>query len=331
MLTRGHIIGKLIDDLAMLQAQIKLRCDIGLTDLNKFSEDFIKEVLNICFEIQLENLNDGRSNEPGLDLGDLKSRKAFQVTSTANSEKINRTLEGITELQCDQYDDIGIFILGKKQNSYNAVQQNLMDKCGFQLEGIMDIPDLGRHIAGLEFDRLYELHQMFEREFQIVLIDFEIPDREGRYPTSLFDKLEVVPTTFCKDAKVFLEMFSEGGYGLSDVRVAFDNLGKLPRITRELLEIMVVLGQEVHDGDYSVDYQELRRKLRMPEQELLQEIGILVRKGFAYDPEGPDPEICTRFDNVTTDIVYFARERNCLKKILVAMDFTFLDANNAKP
>ncbi|WP_165357479.1 SMEK domain-containing protein [Flagellimonas olearia] len=325
MLTRGHIIGKLIDDLAVLQSQIQLRCQIGLTDLNKFSEDFIKEVLNITFDIQLKNLNEGRSNEPGLDLGDLKSKMAFQVTSTAKSDKINDTLQRINEIQCDQYDEIGIFILGKKQNSYVAVKQDLMDKCNFQLDSIMDIADLGKHLVTLDYERLYSLHKLFEREFQIVLTEFEIPNNEGVYPTSLFDKLEIAPTTFCENAKDFFKMFPDGGYSLEDLEVSFKKLGQLPRVTRELLEIMISIGTDGPFDNYLVDYQELKRKLKIPEQELKEEIGILMRKGFAYDPEGPDPEISLKMDTVTTDIIYFAMERDCLGKILVSMDFTLLD------
>jgi hypothetical protein len=97
MLTRGIIIGKLIDDLTTLQSQIEMRCQVGLTDLNKFSEDFIKEVLNVCYGYALKNLNKNRSNEPGLDLGDDRESIAFQITSVATSQKVNETLRKIKD------------------------------------------------------------------------------------------------------------------------------------------------------------------------------------------------------------------------------------------
>lgn len=56
MQTRGVNIGNLIEEMSSLQVQVILRCQIQLTDLPKFCEDFIKEVLNIAFELNLKNL-----------------------------------------------------------------------------------------------------------------------------------------------------------------------------------------------------------------------------------------------------------------------------------
>lgn len=56
MITRGTIIGKIIDDLARLISQIELRNKVGLLDLTKVSEDFFKELLNIVYNLQLTNV-----------------------------------------------------------------------------------------------------------------------------------------------------------------------------------------------------------------------------------------------------------------------------------
>src|SRR5690606_24643768 len=107
-ITRGIIIGGLIDDLSILESQINMRCQVGLTDLNKFCEDFFKEVINISYNINLKNLNESRSNAPGLDLGDKKNKIAYQITSTSTSLKINNTLEKISEEQLKNYDQFKV-------------------------------------------------------------------------------------------------------------------------------------------------------------------------------------------------------------------------------
>ena len=97
MITRGYFIGEIIDELANIAHQVDNRCNLGLTDLNKYLEDFFKEILNRLLDLHLENLNNERSNAPGLDLGDSLKRRAFQITSVNTLPKINHTLKTILD------------------------------------------------------------------------------------------------------------------------------------------------------------------------------------------------------------------------------------------
>lgn len=277
MITRGIIIGKLIDDLSKLQGQIDFRCQVGLTDLNKYCEDFIKEVLNICYEQNLKNLNVDRINEPGLDLGDEKNEIAYQITSTSTSEKVNNTLETINSEQIIKYKKIKVFILGKKQGKYDAVKDDLKTKCSFNTSDIIDISDLCKQTISLRYDDLYNLYKLFEKEFQIVITEIEIPNEEGTYPTSFKDKLEITPNTICINATKFLNEYS--GNNIPKIKKVFNELGKLPRITRDFLETIIKAGEN-SDGSFEVDYREIKRKLRISESELNEELGILIKRGF---------------------------------------------------
>lgn len=125
-MTRGILIGEIIDNLSNLNNQISLRCSLGFTDLNKVSEDFFAKLLNKIYSYNLVNLNATRSNEPGLDIGDEPNSVAFQVTSQADSSKINNTLEKITTEQQDKF--IKILIIGEKQGSYTVIKTDLIEK-----------------------------------------------------------------------------------------------------------------------------------------------------------------------------------------------------------
>ncbi|WP_430300832.1 hypothetical protein [Sinorhizobium meliloti] len=46
MLTRGHLIGQIVDDLVRIAAQAQQRAQLHLFDLHVHVEDFAKEVLN---------------------------------------------------------------------------------------------------------------------------------------------------------------------------------------------------------------------------------------------------------------------------------------------
>ena len=163
MLSRGIIIGKVVDDLAALKYQIDTRNRLGQFDLSKFCEDFCKELLNIVYDLNLKNLNATRSNNPGLDLGDDKNKVAYQITSTKTSTKINETLSAITPAQKTDYNDIRIFILGNKQGTY-TIDTTLAASFSFDSgKAIHDIDSLLRDIVVLESDKLHIIYTLFSK------------------------------------------------------------------------------------------------------------------------------------------------------------------------
>lgn len=54
MITRGIIIGKIVDDVATLKYQIQTRNKLKMFDLTKVCEDFCKELLNIVYRLNLK-------------------------------------------------------------------------------------------------------------------------------------------------------------------------------------------------------------------------------------------------------------------------------------
>lgn len=113
MITRGHLIGKIVDGLTSISQQVSTRCQLGLTDLNRYPEDLFKDYLNEALALSLVNLNDERSNEPGLDLGDEVPSVAFQVTSTKTAQKVNKTLKTTSK---NQFDEINVLVIGKSKH-----------------------------------------------------------------------------------------------------------------------------------------------------------------------------------------------------------------------
>ena len=55
MLTRGHLIGQIVDDLAAISAQARQRGRLHLFDIHTYVEDFVKEVLNRALDLNLSN------------------------------------------------------------------------------------------------------------------------------------------------------------------------------------------------------------------------------------------------------------------------------------
>lgn len=129
--------GQIVDELAGISHQVDMRGKIGDVALNRLLEDFFKDVLSLVHGWNLVNLNSKRSNEPGLDLGDPHAKVAVQVTSSASSSKVKKTLEKVTTEHLQIYDRILVLAIGNKQGSYT------LDKPHVERTGIQRIRYLG--------------------------------------------------------------------------------------------------------------------------------------------------------------------------------------------
>lgn len=339
-MTRGFIIGKVVDDLSHLNNQMSLRSKLGLLDLNKFSEDFVKEILNVIYGLSLVNLNSTRSNEPGLDLGDERSKIAYQITGTKTSTKVNDTLEKITDIQIETYDNFKVFIVGNKQSSY-TLNSEYEAKCNFDKKrDIIDISDLCRDIVTLSIDKLFELFDIFRREFMTVKIDFEVPDSEGNYETSLYNNLEQAEFNPGTNYRKFLDWYSENIYALDkqmekdyikEFNDFFDSLNNLPRTSREF---HLIAQEKSNDG--KILYHALKRHMNLSNEEIILEIQILdeeklctiYREDF---PNTPSKEYYKNTnDELMSSIIDYANHfKLSIKEIFVRLNFKLFDGDSA--
>ena len=151
MITRGYFIGQIIDELSSITEKMKNRAKLGLTDIHIHLEDFYRDILNITLSINLKNLNQGRKNSPGIDLGDETHGIAFQVTGNKDSSKVNDTLKKASS-QSITYPEIKILTLQNKQGSY-SIDNKLAKPFNFSEEDIWDVNDVLNKVMYLEIDK----------------------------------------------------------------------------------------------------------------------------------------------------------------------------------
>ncbi len=329
MITRGHFVGEIIDDLAEIANQANIRCKLGLTDINKYLEDFFKDVLNEILKIKLVNLNQNRINFPGLDLGDKLGRIAFQITSTKNSHKVNETLKKITDKQANEYNDIKVLVIGSKQGTY-SLDSNLCKNFDFTQDDIWDITDLCKKALDLPLVDLQKLYSLVTSEFVRVKIELEIPDQEGHFPTTINNYIEKPPSpklgTFEKYCQFHQNEHPEFELTLQDVRKDFERLTQtllqLPRITREFYAFLLksrdtnLRGHGIGSTpSFSFNYDRLRRIYRHPDIE--GEIRLLSDSGFV-DFIRPDDRtespylrifVISESDNFLFELVEYIEEK----------------------
>lgn len=227
-----------------MAGQVSTRGRLGLTDLNKHAEDFFKTILNHLLSLSLVNLNADRSNEPGLDLGDKTNKVAFQITATRTSAKVNDMLAKLSHEQIKTYTKIRVLMIAGKQSSY-TLDDTLSARASFDVDDIWDIDDLGKLCMDLPVDVLQLVYNHVRSELARIKIELEIPDADGKYPTTLADFVEAIPKPQMSDLTKFNKLLEEQGLGedLDKTQESFATLStalaKLPRITREFLVMLI--------------------------------------------------------------------------------------------
>lgn len=270
MLTRGHLIGQIVDDLAGIAAQAKQRARLHLFDIHTHVEDFAKEILNRVLGLGLSNLNAEHSNNPGLDLGDAAKGWAFQVTADKSGAKVKDTLDKIDAEQRAKYPNIRILVIGEKQGSYTFTGEPY-DGFGFKPEMVWDFNDVCGHIMSLSIDTLVDLAGYVSRETRRVRIELEIPDEDGQFPTSIDNLIEALPRPQLSDAAKMETHFNgkstpidryEAEKAIAELSV---KLATLPRLTREVFKFLVERRDQRTIGitdDFRVSDPKLRRIYR---------------------------------------------------------------------
>lgn len=152
------------DNLGILSHQVEIRNTINLFDINIVSEDFYPGLLNIIYESEYINVNTIKKNAAGIDLVDLKNRKAIQVTSDSSSEKIKHTInEFILNESYEKYDKLKILILTRKKKYTTHFETS--GKFEFDKEtDVFDVNDLMVDIRSLETSKLKELNEYLQME-----------------------------------------------------------------------------------------------------------------------------------------------------------------------
>lgn len=347
MITRGHLIGNIVDELSSLANQITTRSKLGLYDLNVFSEIFFRDVLNALYGWKLEGLNINRSNEPGLDLGDKVNKVAVQVTSRSDAAKVNYTLGKITADQANDFKKIYVFMAGEKREKYK-LDETLSKKYSFTAKNILDVKDICRQTMDLPIEGLVVLHELIRANVMKMSIELEVRDPEtGKFPTSGFDKWEEKSEPKVGDGKEFAKWFmAEHEVPMTfyeikalekDLVEIAQRLRRLPRVTREFLTMLFERRSPIPTKRFSeywcaVRYATVEREYNGRPDALMAELGLLIDEKFV-EVNGEDshefgaPEIGMRIPANSDELAfsfldYTAAKNLDLRKVIGLVDFS---------
>jgi hypothetical protein len=133
VITRKTGMDSIIERLSYIKSQVEISTSQNLTDINIYSENFFRDLLNLLLGHNFQNINIDEKNAAAIDLGDKTARIAVQVTSTNEFSKIEKTVTKFNEKKLfETYDVLKIVIIGNKKAYRNK-------KVGVSLKHELDV------------------------------------------------------------------------------------------------------------------------------------------------------------------------------------------------
>lgn len=162
MFSREKYINEIVDQLSWIYAQVKLKGNLNLYDVNIHAEYFFCGLINTIFDWNVKNLNTESKNYTAIDLGDEDKRITIQVTSETRREKIQTTIDKFIENKYYQkFDKLIVLIIGKDKPTY----QNDFQTSGYltfsKKDDIWDIQKLLSAIGAHSTEKLSLIHSFF--------------------------------------------------------------------------------------------------------------------------------------------------------------------------
>jgi hypothetical protein len=169
-------INRIVTLLSRFVAEVK-----GLNAINQYGINYISETVLIpifkeIFGYQdLENLNNQENNVSGIDIADMGAKVAFQITASADNEKVKHTLrQFIKSNHQKNYNTLKIYIITERQDSYSDKEypEILENKLTFEKTDIIDYRDLIKKINAItDYAVIQKIEQLLEQQFSEKKLD----------------------------------------------------------------------------------------------------------------------------------------------------------------
>lgn len=215
-MTKENEIKELIQLFAIWITEIRINNYISFYDINKISEGFVCDFLNLLYDYNLSDLNAEEKNMCAIDLGDKKGEIAFQVTSRTDGAKIKDTLEKFKKYKLDEKYSNGIKFLILSNESVKLGRTNygkIYDKFDKKKDIITEkeIIEEIKKIYDTRYLAFQNILTLFKHNFSFQSIETNVSDDE------ILEKMSQ-----CLDRPAFITPFYiENNFG--DFRKAIDD------------------------------------------------------------------------------------------------------------
>ena len=289
---------------------IEVKVKNNLSDDNVFSEDFIKDLLNICMGWNLINLNTDTQKFPGIDLGDKERHIGVQVTSTKTSKKVSDSLDTIVR---------------KKQKNY-SVDFARYDTLDCSESNIWDFSDIIMWCTHYDSVRMEKVWNVIKREIVIDDAQYIIP---LGVKNSILELKNAVHKGFETANQLIQTRYTTETY-LNEVN---KSLGELEQILpyldektylacKEILEKGIELGkllQLYHKWDWNINARCIYIMYKSSLEKNLQEVSELIENDISGLQKGID--IVIDGDNLFERLTELKIDKDILNKQFSVIKF----------
>ncbi len=164
-LKRKSECDRIVEILSYIRSQVEIYSPGNFTDINIYSENFYRDLLNLIFGYKLVNINILEPNAAAIDLGDDAASIAFQVTSSSDLTKAKKTVKKFNEKDLHKkYNSLIVLNIQKKKN-HKTGKIGQADKHQFDPKtDVWDISDLMVAISNKKTPEISEIREFLESE-----------------------------------------------------------------------------------------------------------------------------------------------------------------------
>lgn len=163
-MNRNIYVTKIKTLIDILKVEIKDSGKLNLLDINVHLEDFFRDLLNLIYGWQLQNMNQRNLNAAGGDLWYDDDKIVIQVSSTTTKDKIQSSIDKLSAEQFAGYRFKFLRIDGDviklRKESYNTHNDIVFNPS----EDIIDISTLLKDITHLDIDCLRRVYELCGKE-----------------------------------------------------------------------------------------------------------------------------------------------------------------------
>lgn len=163
-MNRSFYFNYIEEKLHVLAYRIVARGKLNILDLNIHSETFFADLLNILFDLNLENLNTYMQNIEGIDLVDTKNNIIAQVSSTCSKQKIENSLQKDIFLKYPDYRFKFVSIARDAASLRSDIFSNPHNTVFSPIDDIVDIGSILNIVLYMPVVKQKELYEFIKNE-----------------------------------------------------------------------------------------------------------------------------------------------------------------------
>lgn len=154
--------------LSLAEIELESQGKQSLYNENIVWEDIANRILNICFSYKTINLNQEKTNFPGIDLGNRENGIGIQVTRRNDAVKLKDTIETVLQNQVFRtFPNLKFFILGHKKKKYALDSQSWGQYLNFDTKSdILDFDTVLDCCQSMETETIQKLAEYLEWELK---------------------------------------------------------------------------------------------------------------------------------------------------------------------